>query len=153
MPRDVFEHVPFSDAKAKLSDLMTAVVHGRRPYLVDRHRGKEGMLLLGREEVAAMLESFEFRPKVSASEGEFVVRLPELGLIAGGGSLDEAFDELVELTEVYARTFFQRLSFYMETDRRRQLPWLVRYALTPPDERRHLFVGAPASGRTALQTA
>jgi hypothetical protein len=149
----VLESLPFSDAKAKLSDLMTAAVHGRHPLLIERHRGKESMLLIGRDDVGALLESFEFHPKVSVSEGEFVVRLAELGLIAGGSSLDEAFDELVELTEEYARTFFQRLGFYMETDRRGQFPWLVRFALTPPDERRRLFVGAVTSGRPALQTA
>jgi predicted RNase H-like HicB family nuclease len=143
----------FSDAKAKLSDLMTAVVQDRRPYLADGHRGKQAMLLVGRREVAAMLESFEFRPKVTVSEGEFVVGLPELGVIAGGGTLDEAFDELVELTEEYVRTFFERLGFYMETERRRQFPWLVRFGVTPPDERRDLFVAAGASGGSASQTA
>lgn len=135
----VIETLGFSEAKAKLSDLMTSVVHGHRPKVVGRHRGKEEMFLVGRDELITMLEDFAFQPKVSVSEGEFVVRLPELGLIAGGSSLDEAFDELVELAEAYAEDYFDRLEFFKQTDRRRQLPWVARIAFTGPKERRNLF--------------
>jgi predicted RNase H-like HicB family nuclease len=148
----LFETLAFSEAKAKLSDLMTSVVHGHRPKAVDRHHGKEEMFLLGREEVMALLESFEFQPKFSVSEGEFVVRLPELGLIAGGESFDQALDELVELAEEYAEQYFARLEFYRETDRRHQLPWVARVAFTPVEERRELFVRTPAI-RRELQPA
>ena len=148
----LFETLAFSEAKAKLSDLMTSVVHGHRPKAVDRHHGKEEMFLLGREEVMALLESFEFQPKFSVSEGEFVVRLPELGLIAGGESFDQALDELVELAEEYAEQYFARLEFYRETDRRHQLPWIARVAFTPVEERRELFVRTPAI-RRELQPA
>jgi hypothetical protein len=152
MPDDVLETLAFSDAKAKLSDLMTEVVHGHRPWIVARHRGKEAMFLLGRAELSAMLESFRFDPKATVSEGEFVVRLPELGLIAGGETLDEALDELVALAEDYALDFFDRLDFYLQTDRRSQLPWLMRLAVTPPERRRALFAAAP-SERAVLQPA
>jgi len=147
MSSSVIETIAFSEAKAKLSDLMTSVVHGHRPKAVGRHRGKEEMLLLGRDEMMALLESFAFRPKVSVSEGEFVVRLPEFGLIAGGESFDEAVDELVELAEEYAEQYFARLEFFRETDRRDQLPWVARLAFTPVEERRSLFVPAPTVGR------
>lgn len=152
MSSSLIETLAFSEAKAKLSDLMTSVVHGHRPKAVDRHHGKEEMLLLGREEVMALLESFEFQPKVSVSEGEFVVRLPELGLIAGGESFDEALDELVELAEAYAEQYLARLEFYRETDRRQQLPWVARVAFTPAEERRQLFVRTQAI-RQELQPA
>jgi predicted RNase H-like HicB family nuclease len=94
-----------------------------------------------------LLESFEFQPKVSVSEGEFVVRLPELGLVAGGESFDEALDELVELAEEYAEQYLARLEFYRETDRRDHLPWVARVAFTPAEERRDLFVPSPAIGQ------
>jgi predicted RNase H-like HicB family nuclease len=152
MSSSLIETLAFSEAKAKLSDLMTSVVHGHRPKAVDRHHGKEEMFLLGREEVVALLESFEFHPKVSVSEGEFVVRLPELGLIAGGDSFDEALDELVELAEEYAEQYLARLEFYRETDRRQQLPWVARVAFTPAEERRQLFVLTPSIGRELQPT-
>jgi prevent-host-death family protein len=141
---------PFSEAKAKLSDLMTAVVHGHRPQVIDRHGGKEEMFLVGRDELLALLESFEFHPLVSISEGEFTVRLPELGLIAGGESLDAALDELVEIAEAYVEQYFARYEFFRETDRRRQLPWIARIAFTDPDERRKLLSATPTY-REALQ--
>jgi hypothetical protein len=139
----VIETIAFSEAKARLSDLMTAVVHGHRPKAVGRHRGKEEMFLLGRDELLAVLESFEFQPKVGVSDGEFVVRLPELGLIAGGASLDDALEELVELAEAYAEDYLDRFEFFRQTDRRTQLPWVVRVAVTPPEARRALFTQAP----------
>jgi hypothetical protein len=152
MPSAVIETVGFSEAKAKLSDLMTAVVHGHRPTAVDRHHGKEEMFLLGREELTALLESFEFHPQVSVADDEFVVRLPELGLIAGGASFDAALDELVEVAEAYAELYFDRFAFYRETDRRGQLPWVARIAFSNPPERRQLFLNASA-GRPAPQPA
>ncbi len=148
----VIETLAFSEAKAKLSDLMTAVVHGHQLKAVGRHQGKEEMFLVGREELIALLEGFTFQPKVSVSEGEFVVRLPELGLIAGGPSLDEAVEELVDLAEAYAEDYLERIGFFKQTDRRGQLPWVARIAFTPADERRSLFL-PPATGSRALQPA
>jgi predicted RNase H-like HicB family nuclease len=147
MARSLIETLAFSEAKAKFSDLMTSVVHGHRPKAIGRHHGKEEMLLLGRAEVMALLESFEFQPKVSVSEGDFIVRLPEFGLMAGGESFEEAVDELVELAEEYAEQYFARLEFYRQTDRRDQLPWVARVAFTPAEERRDLFVASKAVGQ------
>ncbi len=135
----VFQTLAFSEAKASLSELMTDVVHGHRPKVVARHRGKEQMLLVGRDELLTMLEGFEFQPQVTVSAGEFTVRLPELGLIAGGASFDEAVDELVELAEAYAEDYLARVEFFKQTDRRSQLPWVARVAFTAPGERRGLF--------------
>lgn len=139
---NLIETLPFSEAKARLSDLMTAVVHDHRPKAIDRHRGKEEMFLLGRDQLLAMLDAFEFKPKVSVSEDEFVLRLPELGLVAGGESLDAALDELLELAEAYAEQYLERYEFYRETDRRRHLPWVARIAFTHPEARRRLFTTA-----------
>lgn len=143
----VLETFAFSEAKARLSDLMTAVVHGHRPKVIDRHHGKEEMFLLGRDELLAMLEGYVFNPKVTVSEGEFVVRLPELGVIAGGPSFEEAVDELLEVAEAYAQDYFERLEFFIQTNRREQLPWVARFAFTPADRRRSLLTEQPAGAR------
>jgi hypothetical protein len=152
MSTKILESLAFSEAKAQLSHLMTAVVHDHCPRVVDRHQGREEMLLVGRDDLLAMLEPFQFEPKASFSEGEFILRLPELGLIAGGESFDEALEELVELAESYAEQHFSRLPSYMETDRRQQLPWVARVALTAPQDRQHLFTAVPAD-QPVLQTA
>ena len=55
------------------------------------------------------LEDFRFEPKVSVSDGEFVIRLPELGLVAGGETYEKAVSELVELAEQQAEEYLDRL--------------------------------------------
>lgn len=150
---DLIETMGFSEAKSRLSDLMTAVVHERRPKAIGRHRGKEEMFLLGRDELLDLIESFEFRPLVSVSDDEFVVTLPELGLIAANESLEAAFDELVEVAEAYAELYLSRYEFYRETDRRRHLPWVARIAFTRPEARRELFIETPTRSSALLLRA
>src|SRR6266516_1250599 len=140
----------FAQAKARLSDLMDQAVHDHRLQLIDRHRGKEQAVLVSVDDLGMLLEGFEFHPRVSVSDGEFVVRLPELNLIAGGASYEDALDELVELAEHQAQNFLDRLDFYLQTDRRGQLGWFLKFALTAPRERRSLFSPAdPAEARAA----
>ena len=133
---------------------MDQAVHDHRPQLIDRHRGKEQAVLVSVADLGILLEDFQFHPRVSVSEGEFVIRLPELNLIAGGPSYKAALDELVELSEQQAQDFLDRLDFYMQTDRRGQFGWLLKLALTAPDERRSLFSpAAPAEEAQAAQPA
>lgn len=154
MPTTLLPHKRFAEAKSQLSEVMTDVVHRHQPQVVDRHSGKELMLLMALDDLAAMLESFRFDPRVSVSDGEFVVRLPELNLISGGASYEEAIAELVELVEQYGEDFLDRLDFYMQTDRRRHLPWLLRFALTAPERRTELFAEVPAeANQPAARTA
>ena len=131
---------------------MDQAVHDHRPQLIDRHRGKEQAVLVSVADMGMLLEGFQFHPKVSVSEGEFVIRLPELGLIAGGANYEAALDELVELAEQQAQDFFDRLDFYLQTDRRGQLGWLLKFALVPFEERRSLF-SPPAAEAQAAQLA
>jgi len=135
-----FSTLSFSEAKAGLSDVMSGVVREHRPTVVERHHGKEAMLLLGLRDLQPLLEHFRFTTKASVSEGEFVLRQPELGLVAGGESFEDAAQELEELASAYADQFFSRLGFYMQTDRAAHMPWLLRIALTPPRERAELLV-------------
>jgi len=98
------------------------------------------MLLLGLGDLRPLLEHFPFTTRASVSEGEFVLHQPELGLVAGGESFEDAATELEELASAYAEQFFDRFGFYMETDRATQMPWLLRVALTPRDERAALLI-------------
>jgi prevent-host-death family protein len=144
----------FAQAKARLSDLMDKAVHDHRVQVIDRHRGKEQAVLVSVDDLGMLLEGFELHPRVSVSDGEFVVRLPELNLIAGGASYEDALGELVELAEQQAQNFLDRLDYYMQTDQRGQFGWLLKLALTAPEERRSLFSSAPpASEARAAQTA
>ncbi len=79
------------------------------------------------------------------SEGEFVLRQSELGLLAGGETFELAAAELEELAVAYAERYFERLDFYAQTDRAEEMPWLLRLVLTPETDRRALLIGEPES--------
>jgi hypothetical protein len=144
---EAFSTWSFSEAKAGLSDVMSGVVRDHRPTVVERHRGKEAMLLLGLADLKPLLDHFRFTTKASVSEGEFVLRQPELDLVAGGETFEDAARELEELSGAYAERFLARLDFYMQTERAAHMPWLLRIALTPPQERVALLtpVSQPAA--------
>jgi hypothetical protein len=131
--------VDFSRAKSSLSELMTEVVHRHSPRIVSRHRGKEEMVLVGSDDLALFLGSFRFDPRVTIDEGEVTAALSELGLLGFGETLEEAMEDLREELRAYARDFFERASFYAETDRAGHAPWLLRFALTPPDRQLELL--------------
>ena len=141
----------FSRAKSTLSELMTQVVHGHAPRIVSRHRGKEEMVLVATDDLARFLESFRFDPQVTIDVGEVTTALPDLGLLGFGETLEDAMADLVEELRLYAGDFFERASFYAETDRADHAPWLLRFALTPPDRQLELLyedsrqAAAPAS--------
>ena len=56
-----------------------------------------------------------------------------------GETLEDAMEDLVEELRAYARDFFERASFYAETDRAGHAPWLLRFALAPPDRQLELL--------------
>ncbi len=90
-----------------------------------------------------LLGHFGFHTRASVSEGEFVLRQPELNLVAGGETFDQAASALEELAVTYAERYFERLHFYAQTDRTEQLPWLLRLILTPATDRRALLISSP----------
>lgn len=142
-----------SSAKKHFSEVMTDVVHHHHPQVVDRHHGREQMLLMGVDDVDVLLEPFRFDPRVSVSGDEFVVRLPELNLVAGGATYDAAIEELVQLVEEYSEDFLSRFDFYMQTDRRRHVPFLLRFAVTPNERRLGLLSEPPPDARDRTPTA
>lgn len=131
--------IDFSRAKSTLSDVMTKVVHEHSPRIVSRRRGKEEMVLVAAGDLARFLDSFRFEPRVSVEADETTAELPELGVLGFGESFEEAMEDLVHELRVYARDFFERASFYAETDRAAHAPWLLRFALTPPERQLELL--------------
>ena len=131
--------VDFSRAKAELSDVMTRVVHGHRPSIVSRHRGKERMLLVRTDDLARHLAAFDFDVEVIDDEGEATAALPRFGLLGFGTTRQEALDDLLVELRAYAADYFERSAFYAATDRAGDAPWLLRFALTPAGEQRALL--------------
>ena len=129
----------FSRAKSALSELMTQVVHEHRPRVVSRHRGKEQMLLVRTDDLADYLSSFRFDLETVTEKGEVTLALPALGLLGFGKTAEEARKDLLVELRAYARDFFERATFYAATDRAAHAPWLLRFAVTPPERQLELL--------------
>ncbi len=134
----------FTEAKAGLSDLMTDVIRHQRPTLIDRHGGKENMLLLPQALLGLLVADHEFSTRATREGDEWLLFCPELNIAAAGETFDEALDDLTESAEAYARDFINRMAFFLETDRAAHLPWIMRLAAcSDEDERRDLLAGSP----------
>lgn len=135
--------VPIQDftwAEAHLSDVMTAVVAGHQPHEVVR-RGKDAMVLVNRDDLARALAHFTFNPTVVIDSGEATVEVPEVGVLGFGADAEAALDDALEELRVYTRRYFDKAAFYLASDRATHAPWLLRFALTPPDQQRALLEG------------
>lgn len=130
----------FSEAKSALSDVMNEVVHGHRPLVVQRHHGKESMLLVRPDDVRRWLDTFRLNLRVVLDEGEVSLVADPVGVFGFGDSLDSAVDDLLVELRAYVQRFFERPQFYAETQAARHEPWLARFALTHSDEQRELLV-------------
>ena len=133
----------FSPAKAHLSDVMTQVFHGHQPQLVSRHRGKEQMLLLRPDDLVAMLADHHLEVMAVYSEGEVTLRIPEMGVLGFGGTLDEAVDDLLVELRAYAGRFFRESARFMATGRAIHAGVLLRFALSSEEDQRRMVMGEP----------
>ena len=140
---------PFSQAKAELSELMNQVVREHRPTVIERRR--EAMVALSLDDLRSLLEAFRFEPRVVVGRKEVVASLDEMGLVGSGPDLDSAIDDLLKELRDYATDFVRRYSFYMQTDRRAHAAWVLRVALTPPEEQRDLLVEEPVDEGRAIR--
>lgn len=120
--------VAFTAAKTGLSTIMDEVVHDHRPKLVQR-KGREEMLLVRPDDLARWLDTFRFPLAVTLGEGDVAVEVEGFGVVGIGDTTEAAIDDLADELEAYARRFFERPHFYLETDRARHYPWLLRFAL------------------------
>jgi PHD/YefM family antitoxin component YafN of YafNO toxin-antitoxin module len=130
----------FSEAKSALSDVMDDVVHQHRPHVVQRHHGKEAMLLVRPDDVRRWLDTFRLTMRVVLDEGEVSLVADPVGASGFGDSFDSAVDDLLSELRAYAQRFFERPHFYGQTQAARHEPWLARFALTHPDEQRALLI-------------
>lgn len=129
----------FSSAKAALSAVMDEVVHEQRPQLINRHGDRQAMLLVRPEDARRWLETFRFSLHVTLDDGEVAVVADPVGVVGIGDSFDSALDDLSGELQNYAQRFFERPSFYKQTPAAQHEPWLLRFALTHPDEHRALL--------------
>jgi hypothetical protein len=94
-------------------------------------------------DMADWLRRYRFEPTIVLSNGEVTAELAQFGLLGFGATVDEALDDLLVEMRAYSHRFFDRSGLYVQSDRREHWPWLLRFALTPPDEQHLLLVEPP----------
>lgn len=131
--------IDFSPAKSQLSDVMTRVFHGHQPRIVSRHHGKEQMLLVRPDDLVAMLGEYRLDVRAVYDVDGVTLRVPEMGVLGFGESLDEAIDDLLVQLRAYASRFFREPARFMATSRGAHAAALLRFALVDEDEQRRML--------------
>jgi hypothetical protein len=138
--------IDFSPAKSQLSDVMTQVFHGHQPRIVSRHHGKEQMLLIRPDDLVAMLGDHRLDVHAVYDVDGVTLRVPEMGLLGFGETLDQATEDLLFELRAYATRFFREPARFMATSRAAHGAALLRFALADEaEQRRMLGVEQPES--------
>ena len=144
MTTNLLPTIEFSPAKAHLSDVMNDVFHGHRPQVVSRHQGKEQMLLVRPEDLVAMLGDQQLDVRAVYDHGEVTLRVPDVGILAYGDTLDEAVEDLLAELHIYVERFFENPARYMAGRGAPSLA-LLRFALSGESERRSMLGIEPSA--------
>jgi len=131
--------IDFSPAKSQLSDVMTQVFHGHQPRIVSRHHGKEQMLLVRPDDLVAMLGEHRLDVRAVYDQDEVTLRIPDMGVLGFGETLDEAIDDLLEELRAYATRYFREPGRFLATRRGSHAAALLRFALADEDEQRRML--------------
>jgi len=131
--------IDFSPAKSQLSDVMTQVFHGHQPRIVSRHHGKEQMLLVRPDDLVAMLGEHRLDVQAVYAADEVTLRIPDMGVLGFGETLDEAVDDLLVELRAYATRYFRDPARFMATSRGSHAAALLRFALAKEDEQRQML--------------
>lgn len=131
--------IDFSPAKSQLSDVMTQVFHGHQPRIVSRHHGKEQMLLVRPDDLVAMLGEHHLDVQAVYDSNEVTLRIPDMGVLGFGETLDEAIDDLLVELRAYAARFFREPARFMATSWGAHAAALLRFALAGEDDQRRML--------------
>lgn len=131
--------IDFSPAKSQLSDVMTRVFHGHQPRIVSRHHGKEQMLLVRPDDLVTMLGEHRLDVQAVCDRDEVTLRVPDMGVLGFGETLDEAVEDLLVELRAYATRFFHEPTRFLATSRGAHAATLLRFALAGEDEQRRML--------------
>lgn len=144
--------VSFSDVKDNFSAFVSSVVREHLPQIIERSRGKEAALVLPLADVLPALAACKFDAKLSVGES-VIATLPQFGLVARADSVEGALEALAAELSDYCEDFFTDFDFYRHTERIAHLPWLLRFALTPAEDRVAVLTEEPEPSQVKVAAA
>ena len=122
--------------------MVRRATHGHSPVVFERQRGgREGVVVVDREDLAQALGEHRFESQVFIEEGRYAIGLEDFGLHGTGTTFEEALDALLDSLRAYADDYFAQLEFYRRTPNRAKhyLP-LLRFRATPADKQLALLL-------------
>ena len=132
----------YSQAKAAFSAAVRKATQDHSPVVFERQRGgREGVIMVDRDDLARALDDHRFRTGISIDGGRYSIGLEDLGLHGTGGTFDDALADLLDALRDYAEDYFSQLEFYRHTPNRAKhyLP-LLRFRATPADKQLELLL-------------
>jgi len=97
------------------------------------------MLLVRPDDLAAMLGEQRLDVRVVYDEGEVTLRIPDMGVLGFGETLEEATDDLLVELRAYAARYFEDLVRYLDSPRAAHAGALLRFAISAPDAQRRML--------------
>ncbi len=136
MTAPIMDEVQFSQAKARLSEIMDNVVHRDHPTAVRRERGKnEVMYLLPREVIEAAVGNAHIAVDYLPDAEGIGLWANDFEIGAHGMDVAEARRNLVREVRTYVTNFLGELPVYLTwPDRARLVPQVLRLAVARDDE-------------------
>ncbi len=139
-----------SSLREKIGPRLTDVVRDHRPVAV--RRGQDELaLLVGAQEVLALVADRRFSPEVFGSTGSVSIWLPELELYGQGPDLQLAKEDLLSEVRVYLDEYLGSSEYVRAPNRSGHLPHVIRaYLADLRDELADvIFPGPPAAAVAA----
>lgn len=133
----------FSEARSRFSQLFDEAVEELRPVLVRRGARQEAVLV-GREDLDALLAPFTLRPQVlREGDGSVTITVDELDWAVNAASVEEAASALVTDLRQYAEGYLERASLFLRAPNRRpHFPYVLKISLARDEEEiRHGLLG------------
>lgn len=98
--------VPITRFRDNLGPAFSQAIHEHRPQFIERNNREHGVLL-GSDDLMALLAQHEFHPEVFREEGAISVWLPEFAVYGRGPALDAAITDLLDEIRAYVDEYLE----------------------------------------------
>jgi Antitoxin of toxin-antitoxin, RelE / RelB, TA system len=141
----VLNEVTITAFREQSGPVFTEVVQRHRPHVIRRGRDDRG-LLMGFDEVWAMVADREFAPQVMRGDEGVSIWLPEFEVYGEGDTYAEAKTELLDEVRTYVEEYLENADEYRRApNRAAHLPHVVKALLAEVRGQleQTIFPGAP----------
>lgn len=115
-----------TEFRRSIGPAFTDAVQRHRPVRIDRGARESGVLL-GDEEVLALVANRHFHPEVFQEGKEVSIWLPEFALYGRGPSFAEAREDLLEEVREYVEEYLGEVELYSRASNRTDhFPFVIR---------------------------